>query len=204
MPDADFFKRLGLFVSQGYFEPEFCELLRSEMRSSELVQARVYQADWGQEPLLNLDRRKSQLADVPLETVSLVEARLLKIKPAVEDHFKINLISCKDTQFLLYKEGDFYGPHQDTRSVAAGVEFNEDRRVAIIVFLNSASGGHDPESYDGGDLTFYGLMDDPALKKFGLPLVGEEGLLIAFLPSIVHEVTPVTRGERFTIGSWFH
>ena len=204
MPDADFFKRFGMFVSRGYFEPEFCAMIRSEMRSSELVQARVYQTDWGLEPQLNLDRRKSQLADVPLETVALVETRLLKLKPALEDHFKVNLSSCKDTQFLVYGEGDFYGPHQDTRSVTAGVEFSEDRRVAVIVFLNSASGGRDPESYDGGALTFYGLMEDPAMKKFGLPLVGEEGLLIAFLPSIVHEVTPVTRGERFTIGSWFY
>jgi SM-20-related protein len=33
---------------------------------------------------------------------------------------------------------------------------------------------------------------------------GETGALIAFPSEMLHEVTPITRGERFTIVSWFY
>jgi len=36
---------------------------------------------------------------------------------------------------------------------------------------------------------------------YGLP--GETGLLVAFAAETLHEVSPVTSGERFTIISWF-
>jgi SM-20-related protein len=34
--------------------------------------------------------------------------------------------------------------------------------------------------------------------------VGEPGLLVAFRSDTVHEVLPVTHGERFTVVSWFN
>ena len=57
--------------------------------------------------------------------------------------------------------------------------------------------------YCGGNLTFYGLMDNETFGKFGLPLVGEPGMLITFPPNLGHEVTEVTSGERFTIATWY-
>jgi SM-20-related protein len=51
-------------------------------------------------------------------------------------------------------------------------------------------------------LTFYGLLGGEKGEKVGLPLVGEEGLLVAFKSNITHAVTPVTHGERFTVVTW--
>ena len=71
------------------------------------------------------------------------------------------------------------------------------------MFLNSDSPG-EPAGYSGGSLTFYGLMDDNASgESVGLPLAGETGLLIAFPSHLVHSVSPVTAGERYTVVSWF-
>ena len=62
----------------------------------------------------------------------------------------------------------------------------------------------DPAGYAGVTLTFFGLMDDDASEEsVGLPLAGEPGLLVAFPPSLIHSVTPVTAGERYTVVTWF-
>jgi SM-20-related protein len=68
-----------------------------------------------------------------------------------------------------------------------------------VLFLNGEGGADQPSSYGGGQLTFYGLMGD----RLGLPLAGRPGLLVAFRSDLVHAVTPVTRGERYTVVSWF-
>jgi predicted 2-oxoglutarate/Fe(II)-dependent dioxygenase YbiX len=37
-----------------------------------------------------------------------------------------------------------------------------------------------------------------------LPLEAEEGLLIAFPAGVLHEVTPVLRGSRYTLATWYY
>jgi SM-20-related protein len=78
-----------------------------------------------------------------------------------------------------------------------------ERQVSAVIFLNSAAEARGPESYSGGALTFYGLIDGPCWRGYGFPLVGEQGLLIAFRSDVLHEVTVVTRGERYSIVTWF-
>jgi predicted 2-oxoglutarate/Fe(II)-dependent dioxygenase YbiX len=60
----------------------------------------------------------------------------------------------------------------------------------------------DTNNYTGGSLTFYGLFDGKG-KNIGFPLIGQAGLLVAFRSVILHGVTSVTSGERFTVVSWF-
>jgi 2OG-Fe(II) oxygenase superfamily len=62
----------------------------------------------------------------------------------------------------------------------------------------------EPAGYSGGSLVFYGLMGESSGKTVGLPLAGETGMLIAFPSDLVHAVSPVTAGERYTIVSWFY
>jgi len=52
-------------------------------------------------------------------------------------------------------------------------------------------------------LTLYGLIPNPRWENYGFTVENEAGLLIAFPSGIVHEVTPVVRGRRFSIVSWF-
>jgi len=47
------------------------------------------------------------------------------------------------------------------------------------------------------------MDDDVSGESVGLPLAGETGLLIAFPAHVVHSVSPVTAGERYTVVSWF-
>jgi predicted 2-oxoglutarate/Fe(II)-dependent dioxygenase YbiX len=52
-------------------------------------------------------------------------------------------------------------------------------------------------------LTFYGLIKGAQWEKCGFSLDASSGLLIAFRPNVLHEVSPITFGQRFTIAAWF-
>jgi len=70
------------------------------------------------------------------------------------------------------------------------------RRISIVVFLNNFATEPQPNCYSGGWLNLYDEQD-----TYGL--AGETGLLVAFTAETLHEVSPVTSGQRFTIISWF-
>ena len=53
----------------------------------------------------------------------------------------------------------------------------------------------DPKEYEGGDLFLYTTAKGDVMKK-------EQGTLILFPSYILHEVKPVTKGERNSLVSW--
>jgi len=53
----------------------------------------------------------------------------------------------------------------------------------------------DPESYIGGDLNLYLGENKTTMRK-------QQGDLIAFPSYVLHEVTPVTKGERNSLVAW--
>jgi predicted 2-oxoglutarate/Fe(II)-dependent dioxygenase YbiX len=75
--------------------------------------------------------------------------------------------------------------------------------VSVVVFLNAQATHPVEETFEGGALAFYGLMKAPGMEHAGIPLEPEAGLLVAFRSDVMHEVSPVTRGERYTLVSWF-
>lgn len=201
MPEADFFARIGLFVTRDFLDASEMTRLLTEARSATAKPATV-----GITPsvyAVDESVRRTKVAAVSASAASLVESRLLSLKPALEEHFGLPLTGCQSPQFLVYREGDFFSPHRDSASVPGAAEFSRVRRVATVLFLNGESNESREGDYGGGSLTFFGLMGDPRLQKVGLPLRGEPGVLIAFRTDIIHEVTPVTHGERFTVVSWF-
>jgi predicted 2-oxoglutarate/Fe(II)-dependent dioxygenase YbiX len=103
----------------------------------------------------------------------------------------------------LYREGDFFRAHPDDSAKADAPDFVRRRSVSAVVFLNGVS-PTESDGYSGGSLVFYGLMDDGTSEEsVGLALAGETGLLIAFPSELVHSVSPITAGERYTLVGWF-
>jgi SM-20-related protein len=201
MPNADFFTRFGLFVDKEFLDPETCARLRSDVQSATSIPATV--RDRGATYTVDESVRRTKWADVSAETRSFVEDRVLTLKPTLERHFDLELTGCQPLQFLVYRKCDFFQAHVDSVREPDAAEFSRERRVAVVLFLNSESEEPGPDSYGGGSLTFYGLLPDPRAKSYGFPLIGEAGVLVAFLPEVVHEVTPVTHGERYTVVTWF-
>jgi PKHD-type hydroxylase len=92
--------------------------------------------------------------------------------------------------FNRYGVGMAYGPHVDTsirHSRLAGGRFRTD--LSCTLFLS------DPATYDGGELV---IEADLASKRVKLPA----GDAVLYPADSVHQVTPVTRGERWASFFW--
>jgi predicted 2-oxoglutarate/Fe(II)-dependent dioxygenase YbiX len=198
--NADFFRNFGLYVAREFFDGDLCARLRAEARGSAADPATVRKraADYEVDEQI----RRTQLARVSEATEALVELRLLTLKGTLERHFGVTTTGIRWPQFLVYREGDFFCPHADSSADADAPPIATTRRVSIVIFVNGEGSPPDEDSYSGGSLTFYGLMNDPRADDRGFPLTAETGLLVAFPSHYVHSVAPVTRGMRFTIVSW--
>ncbi|MCL4109043.1 UNVERIFIED_CONTAM: hypothetical protein GTU68_032166 [Idotea baltica] len=86
-----------------------------------------------------------------------------------------------------YEPGMAYGAHTDAAIMGKTQPMRTD--VSITVFLN------DPESYDGRELH---LENDSGGTKVKLPA----GHAVAYNTTAIHQVMPVTRGERLVAVTW--
>ena len=87
-------------------------------------------------------------------------------------------------QFTNYKApSDKYEKHVD-RAVDGVI-----RKLSLSIQLT------DPKEYEGGELFLYENEKGTEMKK-------EQGTLILFPSYILHEVKPVTKGERNSLVSW--
>ena len=186
MPESDGPAHFHLFLLRDFLDPDRCASLRAELAVAPTTQAPVYIE--GTEGTIHETVRKTTSLHPADETIGEIRERLLRQKPALENHFGTSLTDCERPQFLRYQKGDFFVRHQDGNTHQLDFDHLRVRRISIVVFLN--------DSFSGGSLTFY----DPATT---FALTGETGLLVAFKADTFHEVLPVTSGERFTIISWF-
>ena len=106
-------------------------------------------------------------------------------------NFKYNLsIHDKEgVQFSHYKIGQYYGKHMDFNGSSDNIGYT--RKLSMSVQLS------DENSYDGGNLIIhYGG------EQYIAPKV--KGTVIVFDSRLTHEVTPIIKGERYSLVKWFH
>ena len=195
MPEAAFFTRFGLFADEEFLDNATTARVVAEMRERGGRPATVSLS----EEHVDEDYRRTTLADVSDETRALVESRMRAALPTVARYFDEPLEEMERAQFLLYREGDHFRRHSDSPRDRERSPDRTVRRISVVLFLNGEGPADEADSYEGGNLTFYGLMGE----SVGLPLTGSPGLLVAFRSELVHSVTPVTRGERCTVVTWF-
>lgn len=182
-----------LFIIRQFFEPLACDAIGAEMRSLGGSAAMVY----GHTTSGSIDQnvRRTLRVKPSDETIELVNRRLWACKEAVEKHFDVTLNECEESQFLRYREGDFFVAHQDGNTGLLRLD-TELRRISTVIFLSRESQTPEPDAYCGGSLVFTDLRN-----SFHMP--AEPGTLVAFRSETTHEVTPVTHGERYSIASWY-
>ncbi|HKR01707.1 MAG TPA: 2OG-Fe(II) oxygenase [Pyrinomonadaceae bacterium] len=198
---SDLAARFGLFLEREFFDAATCEKIIDEMRSAWGGPATVYRPS-ATNPV-DESLRKTTRQMLSSETTEFVRQRLLARLEAVERHFQVKLSDCEEPQFLFYKEGDFFVAHQDGNSEQLEFDHLRVRRISVVIFLGQQSEEPAPGTYCGGPLLFFNQGADTDLKELGLPLAGERGLLVAFRAETMHEVPPVTHGERYSIVCWY-
>jgi SM-20-related protein len=198
MPNPEFFRAAGLFLKPDFLSNEQCDALREEMAAGQQADAALTRegvTDVVVDPYV----RKTRKAKVPKETRHRMRDALIGVLPTLSAHFKVTLTGIQATDYLVYREGDFFARHVDAAKSADRVEGK--RKVSMIVFLNDQTEAPGDGTYAGGSLVFFGLLPPP-FHVLGHPLMGKRGSLVAFRPDVAHEVLPVTRGHRYTVVTW--
>jgi SM-20-related protein len=198
MPNPKFFRAAGLFLQEEFLFAQQCDAIREEMAASQQSNAALARqgvAGLVVDPYV----RKTRLVKVSKDTRLKMHEALTNLLPTLSAHFTVTLTGIQPTDFLAYREGDFFARHMDVSKSTDRVEAR--RKVSVIVFLNDQSEAPCDGAYTGGSLVFYGLLPPP-FEILGHPLAGKRGSLVAFRPDMAHEVRPVTRGIRYTVVSW--
>lgn len=202
MSNISFLSHIGCFVIENFLTEEFCEQILKEVQEDKLVSAAI--VDDKDLAYVNEDYRKTKIAKISKETKVEIYNRMLDLKPRLEEHFQVTLDKSEKPEVLVYREGDFFKVHKDQDDQPESQTITSNRKVSMVIFLNKQSEEPEENCYGGGSLNLYGLINQPGWEDKGFPLGGKPGLLVAFRSNIIHEVTPVTFGKRFTVVNWFH
>jgi PKHD-type hydroxylase len=106
-----------------------------------------------------------------------------------ELYYRLDIDKLERLQFALYdsKEGARFKPHTD--SMSWDLPYN--RKLTFVLQLS------EPDEYEGGDLNLL-------LSAIPTKIPKKKGLITFFFSDTLHEVTPVTSGERCTLVGWVH
>lgn len=104
--------------------------------------------------------------------------------------WNFNINHGEQVQFTRYEKDDFYTWHRDSN-----VESDVQRKLSITVQLS------DPSSYEGGEFEIQDCWGDGYAS---IPDEGKErGSIIIFPSFLLHQVTPVTSGTRYSLVQWY-
>jgi len=108
-----------------------------------------------------------------------------------QENFDYILKYIEDLQFTEYNEQQkgFYAKHNDCGKKDLLQNFVDIRKLSMSIQLSS------PSDYEGGDLILYDKEKEKVLPK-------EKGTIIFFSSDLQHEVTPITKGTRYSLVSW--
>ncbi|MBE9182740.1 2OG-Fe(II) oxygenase [Oculatella sp. LEGE 06141] len=177
-----------LFIPR-VFDPEFCQ---------HLIQ--VYDANGGRESgfmrqvdgktVEVLDHGFKKRRDVLVNEPALLEQVnnyiLQRVKPEIEKAFQFSITRFERHLIACYEatNNGFFNRHRDNTTKGT-----VHRRFAMSLNLNTGE-------YDGGYLRF---------PEYGTQLYRPEaGEAVIFSCSLLHEATPITRGTRFALLSFFY
>jgi len=181
-----------LLVMNGVWSPEFCRLVRQAMDAGDSADAEIVDGAF------TVDVTVRQALDVTIDPAVLrqIEDRTAELAAPIGAYFDLALTGSVGVTCLRYVPGGHYLRHRD-RDPAPGSR-TEDRRVSMVVWLNSARSASEPDGFEGGVLRLFAPgVDTP------VDVAAVAGTMVAFPSEWPHEVTPVTRGRRDVVVDWW-
>ena len=103
--------------------------------------------------------------------------------------FDFDLTMIETLQFTYYssEENGCYKAHVDPNVW----KIPHNRKLSVVIQLSN------PEEYEGGELKLHTSHEPISITK-------EKGMVVMFPSYTLHEVTPVTKGERYSLVAWVH
>jgi PKHD-type hydroxylase len=143
------------------------------------------------DPIYDNKIRKSNISWIGVnnETTWLYQKLTDCILQVNNSHFKYDLEKIECLQFTRYfgNVKGFYGPHIDVSDSC----IPSNRKLSFVVQLS------DPSDYEGGELRLYTGANPMIVEK-------QQGLITFFPSYVLHECTPVTKGERYVLVGWVY
>jgi len=191
MSSASLLRKLGVYVEEDFLMASECAALCEEMNGSVKTEAATYSQSENRERIDHCVR-KTHYCAISSKSHIMVNNRIKQQKTILEKFFNTSLEdSFEPPKYLHYGEGAFFSPHTDDQL---------NRKINITINLNDKEA---KLGYEGGALQLYGLIKGGAFSNRGIAAPSSLGCLIAYPVDIVHEVTPITAGSRFSIVSRF-
>jgi PKHD-type hydroxylase len=168
----------------GVLTPEQVKSMRERLLASEWIDGRASVGSQGAQVKRN--RQLAECSPLALELGQIVSVALTSNPQFFSAALPLRILP---PYFNSYNGGDHYGPHVDgaIRPQRGAAPVRTD--VSCTVFLS------DPEEYEGGELS---VIDSYGAHEVKLPA----GDAILYPATSVHEVLPVTRGERVASFLW--
>jgi PKHD-type hydroxylase len=168
----------------GVLSPEQVRSMRERLASTDWIDGRASVGSQGAQVKRN--RQLAEGSPLALELGQIVSAALMANPLFFSCALPLRILP---PFFNSYAGGEHYGPHVDgaIRAQRGGAAVRTD--VSCTVFLS------DPEDYEGGELT---VIDAYGTHEVKLPA----GDAIVYPSTSIHEVQPVTRGERLASFLW--
>jgi PKHD-type hydroxylase len=161
------------------FSKEECQTIINIAKNKGLIKGKTHEES---------DVRDSKISWLyPIDKIDWVFRRVTDITLNLNERFfKFNLFGLNEGfQFTNYEApSGKYGKHVD-RSMNMSV-----RKLSISIQLTN------PEEYEGGELKLYDGEEE------GTVMDKAQGTLIIFPSYVLHEVMPVTKGERNSLVTW--
>ncbi|HWC87456.1 MAG TPA: 2OG-Fe(II) oxygenase [Solirubrobacteraceae bacterium] len=198
--DLDALLALGVFVRRGVIEPDLCRDLRSAARVADHEKATIVRDAGGS--VVDERHRRTRSVDIPHPSAQVVSRRIAALGGELSGYFDVDLSGCQETQFLLYRRGDFFRAHADNSGAQNLEEYIRLRQISVVVFLSDQASRPTEDAYCGGELRFFMLDRHATAAKARTSVRGEAGLVVAFRSHTFHEVAPVSFGERLTAVTW--
>jgi len=164
----------------GVLDQSFCDYALSRLDWEKAIDGRIREGDG----LLNEELRVTKVLweefTSPIAAVAFHFSHMANRLAG----WNLDISFPQRVQMAKYEAGGHYNWHPDVQTPD---ENNLQRKVSCSILLNDAS------EYEGGDLEFKELEKKPPKSR---------GSIIVFPSTVLHRVTPVTSGVRYSAVCW--
>lgn len=183
--------RAWWYLKEALFSPRTCQNLVSQ--ATERLQPKRAVVGFGADAAVKNNIRQSTIRWIPNATpFDQIWNRMVQLfHEANNSHFGFDINLLSEVQFTEYhaEEQGYYKWHEDIDWLDTA-SFSH-RKLSMVVQLS------DPRDYEGGELQI--KKNTPPQQR-----LRRQGTVVVFPSFLEHQVTPISKGKRYSLVAWIH